>query len=306
MPTIETLVERPEPVTPGASGAEVFARFAREPDTLVLPIVDNGRPVGLIERTAFLLKMASPFGQALYSGRSIVHVMDAEPVVVEAGLETDDFCDILLKGGSSDLFRGFIVTRNGLYDGVGTAATLLRAINDRHNRQSREIAEQAVVLTDVRTQALTSTANTHTPASRPITRVEGSASTVGSAPRPSSVTETPSARVVGTATRSGPSGLASNQLTTRPPARVIARINPLRTVIRCQRRVKGRRLSQNTTPSPAIRTTAAPAMNHHTGIPSSDDASTASIAGPGSPLPATASSNVRCPLMTCPSAEVTR
>lgn len=155
MPTIETLVERPEPVTPGASGAEVFARFAREPDTLVLPIVDNGRPVGLIERTAFLLKMASPFGQALYSGRSIVHVMDAEPVVVEAGLETDDFCDILLKGGSSDLFRGFIVTRNGLYDGVGTAATLLRAINDRHNRQSREIAEQAVVLTDVRTQALT-------------------------------------------------------------------------------------------------------------------------------------------------------
>ena len=155
MPTIETLVERPEPVTPGASGAEVFARFAREPDTLVLPIVDNGRPVGLIERTAFLLKMASPFGQALYSGRSIIHVMDAEPVVVEAGLETDDFCDILLKGGSSDLFRGFIVTRNGLYDGVGTAATLLRAINDRHNRQSREIAEQAVVLTDVRTQALT-------------------------------------------------------------------------------------------------------------------------------------------------------
>ena len=155
MPTIETLVERPEPVTTGASGAEVFARFAREPDTLVLPIVDNGRPVGLIERTAFLLKMASPFGQALYSGRSIIHVMDAEPVVVEAGLETDDFCDILLKGGSSDLFRGFIVTRNGLYDGVGTAATLLRAINDRHNRQSREIAEQAVVLTDVRTQALT-------------------------------------------------------------------------------------------------------------------------------------------------------
>lgn len=155
MPTIETLVERPEPVRPGASGAEVFARFAREPDVLVLPVVDNGRPLGLVERTAFLLKMASTFGQALYSGRSVVHVMDAEPVVVEAGLETDDFCDILLRGGPSDLFRGFIVTRNGLYEGVGTAATLLRAINDRHNRQSREIAEQAVVLTDVRTQALT-------------------------------------------------------------------------------------------------------------------------------------------------------
>ncbi|MFJ6024354.1 response regulator [Brevundimonas sp. NPDC092305] len=154
MPTIEALTERATPASPNALGEEIFARFEREPDTLVIPVVEGDRPVGLIERNAFLLKIAGAFGHSLYAKRPIIHLMDAEPAVVEAGVSIDAFCDTLLKSGPGALMRGFIVTRQGRYHGVGTAVSLLQAVNDRQRRQNEELAEQARVLTDTRTQAL--------------------------------------------------------------------------------------------------------------------------------------------------------
>ncbi|MES2835773.1 MAG: response regulator [Pseudomonadota bacterium] len=156
MPTIETLTERVEAVTVETLGSEIFARFEREPDTLVIPVVRDLRPVGLIERNAFLLKIAGPFGHALYSNRPVTQVMDAEPAVVEAGIEIDAFSNIILEGGAGALMRGFIVTREGKYWGVGTAVSLLQAANDAQRRQNAELAEQARVLSDTRTQALSS------------------------------------------------------------------------------------------------------------------------------------------------------
>lgn len=154
MPTIEALTERAEAVSPQTPGIDVFARFEREPDTLAIAVVDDGRPVGLVERNAFLLKIAGAFGYAQYANRPILHVMDPEPAVVEAGVSIDAFGDVLLKGGPAALMRGFIVTREGRYHGVGTAASLLQAVNELQRQQNLELADQARVLTDTKTQTL--------------------------------------------------------------------------------------------------------------------------------------------------------
>jgi signal transduction histidine kinase len=131
-----------------------LSRANRTPSSF--PSSTTARPVGLIERNAFLLKIAAPFGHALYAGRPVLHLMDDEPAVVEAGVSIDAFCDILLKSGPGALMRGFIVTRQGRYHGVGTAVSLLQAVNDQQRRQNEELAEQTRVLTDARTQALAS------------------------------------------------------------------------------------------------------------------------------------------------------
>lgn len=153
MPTIEVLTERVEPVTAAAMASEVFARFEREPDTLVIPVVDGERPLGLIERSDFLMKLAGPLGQSLYGAREVTHVMDAEPALVEAGVRIDAFSDIILKSGPGALMRGFIVTRNGVYRGVGTAVSLLRAVNDIQRQQNRDLTEQVRELTNSERQA---------------------------------------------------------------------------------------------------------------------------------------------------------
>ena len=156
MPTIEVLTERVEPVTATTMAAEVFARFEREPDTLVIPVVDGERPLGLIERTDFLMKLAGPLGQSLYGSREITHVMDDEPPVVEAGVRIDAFSDIILKSGPGALMRGFIVTRNGAYRGVGTAVSLLRAVNAIQRQQTHDLTEQVRALGDAEIQAAAS------------------------------------------------------------------------------------------------------------------------------------------------------
>lgn len=154
MPTIETLAERPEPVAPTIYGSEVLARFEREPDTLVIPVLEDGVPVGLVERSAFLEKMASRLGHALYDARPISNAMDPEPAVVESDVRIETFCDVMLKGGPAALLRGFLITKDGRYHGVGTAASLLQAVNNRQREQNRELAAQAAVLSDTKTQAL--------------------------------------------------------------------------------------------------------------------------------------------------------
>ena len=156
MPTIEVLTERAEPVEPSTPASQIFARFQSEPDTLVIPVVEDGRPVGLVERNAFLLKIAGPFGHALYSGRPVCMIMDPEPAVVEAGVRIEAFCDILVRSGPGALMRGFIVTHEGRYRGVGTAVGLLQAVNDEQRSRNQELADQARALTDSRTQALAS------------------------------------------------------------------------------------------------------------------------------------------------------
>ena len=72
-------------MAPEAFGAEAFDRFQAEPDTLVIAVVDaDGRPVGLIERNAFTLKMAAEFGRALYARRPASSLMSERPRILDA------------------------------------------------------------------------------------------------------------------------------------------------------------------------------------------------------------------------------
>ena len=142
MPTIESIAERATPAGLKTLGHEVYARFLAEPDTLVIPVVEDGRPIGLIERDDFLLKFAGDHGHARYAHRTVELVMDAEPAVVEAGVHIDAFAGPILNSGPGALLRGFIVTRDGAYWGVGSAVALLRAASEGKDHQIRVLAEQ--------------------------------------------------------------------------------------------------------------------------------------------------------------------
>ncbi|HEV2081135.1 MAG TPA: response regulator [Brevundimonas sp.] len=154
MPTIETLTQRIDPVPLEATGAQIFARFEAEPDTLCIPVVVDDRPVGLIERNDFLMKLAAPLGHALYLSRDVGHVMNPEPAVVQAGMRLATVCDVMLRAGPGELMRGFIVTDAGRYHSVGTAASLLQAANQIHQERDAAMAEQSRLLNDTQTQAL--------------------------------------------------------------------------------------------------------------------------------------------------------
>lgn len=144
MPRIGDFVDRIAPVTRRASGAEVFERFQAEPNTLALAVVDEARrPIGLIERNAFTLRMAAEFGRALYAHRSVEGLMDREPHVAEASTSAQVFFEAFGEAQLGALLSGFIVVEDGRYLGVGTALQIVKAGAALHRQRAETMGALA-------------------------------------------------------------------------------------------------------------------------------------------------------------------
>lgn len=133
-----------EPIGPDTPGALVFDRFQTEPDTLVIAVVDDGnRPIGLIERNAFTLKMAAEFGRALYARRPASTLMDAAPRVLDAEMDAETLFQSVDAANLGALLDGFVVTEGGRYVGVGAGIHVLQAGNAIHRRRAEAMSRLA-------------------------------------------------------------------------------------------------------------------------------------------------------------------
>ena len=136
-----------EPVTADVAGREIYKRFQDEPDTLAIAVVDAaGRPIGMIERNAFLVRMAGQYGYALWSGRPVSFWMQTDPVIADGDMTVAEFCGRVLEERPSELLQGFIITCGGRYAGIGTALALLQATaaaTTTYAGEMRRLADEA-------------------------------------------------------------------------------------------------------------------------------------------------------------------
>ncbi|GAA0611538.1 hypothetical protein GCM10009422_03030 [Brevundimonas kwangchunensis] len=132
------------PITPDTLGAVVFERFENEPDTLAIAVVDaDERPVGLVERNAFTLRMAAEFGRALYARRPASSFMEPSPRVLDANAEVEDLFGDVEGGNLGALLNGFIVVDKGRYVGVGAGVHLLQAGSAVYRRRAEAMSALA-------------------------------------------------------------------------------------------------------------------------------------------------------------------
>ncbi|MCE9649603.1 MAG: CBS domain-containing protein [Parvibaculum sp.] len=141
-PTARDLAEPVTPLAPGISCAEVFDRLLDEGDLLNIPVVENGRPVGLVSRQDFLLVYVRMFGREIYGRQCITALMNANPVIVDAWMSCEDINTKLFSAPESSPLQGFIVEENGRYLGLGSAATLMRVTADIVMARAEELERQ--------------------------------------------------------------------------------------------------------------------------------------------------------------------
>jgi signal transduction histidine kinase/ActR/RegA family two-component response regulator len=154
MPQLLSLAQPVEPVLTTTPGAAVYQRFEREPDVLALAVVDAaGRPVGIVERNTFFVRMAAEYGRALYAQRPIAMLMNAEPLVVEGQVGLMVFTREVLAERPSELMQGFIVTQDGKYAGIGSALSLLQATSRANRDHALEMTKLADTLKAAQTEA---------------------------------------------------------------------------------------------------------------------------------------------------------
>jgi two-component system cell cycle sensor histidine kinase PleC len=147
--TIGTMAVALPPVHATMRCEEVDLRFQADPDLAALAVVQDARPVGLINRYDLITHLSRDYGRALYAKKPVSALMDRAPLIVEASISVDTLESLIADEHQSALLRGFIVTRNGRYYGVGTALSLLQlgmARSERRNRaldRARQQAEEA-------------------------------------------------------------------------------------------------------------------------------------------------------------------
>src|ERR1700744_3296659 len=119
MAELLSLAEPVEPVAATTPGAAVYQRFDREPDVLAIAVVDaEGRPIGIVERNSFFLRMAAEYGRALYALRPIPCLMNPQPLIVQSGVIRMTFPGQVMAERPSLLLQGFIVVTDGRYAGI--------------------------------------------------------------------------------------------------------------------------------------------------------------------------------------------
>jgi diguanylate cyclase (GGDEF)-like protein/PAS domain S-box-containing protein len=127
---ISDITDHIDPVRPSCANSTLYEMFRDESDLMVVAVADvGGKVLGLIERHAFNLTMASEYGRALYGRKPVTSLMDAAPLLVDAATPLRDFTRTTLTERPSELMCGFIVTHDGRYAGVGTSLSVLRAIS---------------------------------------------------------------------------------------------------------------------------------------------------------------------------------
>ena len=138
----EGLMAEAPAVSPAHTSQDVLELLSRHPDLAGLPVVESGRPVGLINRNLFMDEMAKPFRRDLFARKSCIAFMDKAPLVVPESLGVQELSFLALEQGGKTLKDGFIVTDDaGSYRGIGTGEALMRAVSHLQAEKNRQVME---------------------------------------------------------------------------------------------------------------------------------------------------------------------
>ncbi|SOY61568.1 Putative Diguanylate cyclase (GGDEF domain) and c-di-GMP phosphodiesterase (EAL domain)) (fragment) [Cupriavidus taiwanensis] len=123
---------RPAPtVSPAASNDAVLRTFQEQPELQAVAVVnDEGRPLAIIGRQAFIDRYAAPFHRELYGKKACIAMASRDPACFDQRASLEDMAQILSGENTRSLADGFVITDQGRYIGLGTGADLIRAITE--------------------------------------------------------------------------------------------------------------------------------------------------------------------------------
>jgi diguanylate cyclase (GGDEF)-like protein len=130
------LMEIP-PLPPSTPNHLVEQRFAQERELQSIPVVQDGLPVGLINRHVFMDLMARPFSRELYGKRPCETLMDRTLLVVDHHIGLHELSGLIVDSDPRHILHGFILTRNGQYAGMGSGHDLMREITQMQINAAR-------------------------------------------------------------------------------------------------------------------------------------------------------------------------
>jgi diguanylate cyclase (GGDEF)-like protein len=116
---------------------DVVAKFRANPEWTALAVLEAERPVGLVYRDELLIFLSRPLHPEIYNRKPVTSVMTRETVQVEARARLDQVSRVVTARSTRPQRDDFIITRNGLYVGLGRTFDLLRQITAQQIQAAR-------------------------------------------------------------------------------------------------------------------------------------------------------------------------
>ncbi len=128
-------------VSPEHTNAQVYEILGRHREMGSLPVLEEGRPIGLINRALFLSQISKPFYRELFEKKSCIAFMDKDPLVVESDISIEQLALLTVESGEKALADGFLVVEQGRFKGIGYGLELMRVIAEQQAERNRHIMQ---------------------------------------------------------------------------------------------------------------------------------------------------------------------
>ncbi|MBK4737257.1 GGDEF domain-containing protein [Noviherbaspirillum pedocola] len=115
-------------VTSETPANTVYEMFIDRPSLQVVPVVDHGMPVGLINRYKMTDNFSRPFQRELYGKKGCSRFCEPTPLIVDHQTSLQDLSHLIVESDPQHLSNGYIITDAGTYIGVGGGHDLIREL----------------------------------------------------------------------------------------------------------------------------------------------------------------------------------
>ncbi|WP_261843536.1 GGDEF domain-containing protein [Aliamphritea ceti] len=110
--------------------------FKDNPAYNALAVLEDGRPVGTVGRSKLLELFSTQYGRALYEHKPVSVMLD-DALIIESDMSLEKVSQIVTEQNDVYLNQGLVITRKGLYVGLGNVRDLLKKITELKIRNAR-------------------------------------------------------------------------------------------------------------------------------------------------------------------------
>lgn len=121
------LIEAPH-LSPGDTNETALDLFVANPNLHALAVVDDGYPIGVINRYKLVDHFSRVYVRELHGRRSCTQLMDQNPLVVDRSTPVEELSRLVVHKGKTTFTDGFVITSNGHYLGLGSGYDLMETI----------------------------------------------------------------------------------------------------------------------------------------------------------------------------------
>jgi diguanylate cyclase (GGDEF)-like protein len=125
------------PVAPDMRVHELADLFRDHPDHLTLPVVQEGRPLGVVRREQLFDLLAKPLHPEIYNKKPVTAVMESPTLLVDGQLRLEQVSRLVTQKGRPRLTEEFVITKDGRYHGLGQTIDVLRLITEQQLQSAK-------------------------------------------------------------------------------------------------------------------------------------------------------------------------